>query len=206
MPNSGPDEEKDAFRASTAILVERARDGDRHAFEQLVNLHKGMIFRMVYYRTQSRPDTEDLTQEIFLQAFRSISRLKDPGLFGTWLYRIALNRVRDFHRKRRVTGFLGLSSESSDFDIKPGENTDEPSALDELLKKEFWENVESYLGKLSPPEREVFLLRFLDHLSIREIVTVLGKNESTVKTHLYRAIAKFRKEPGLAQLLSGERA
>ena len=51
-------------------------------------------------------------------------------------------------------------------------------------------------------EREVFLLRFFDHLSIKEIAGVLKKNESTVKTHLYRALAKFKKEPAMRKLLS----
>ena len=57
------------------------------------------------------------------------------------------------------------------------------------------------LDKLSKMEREVFLLRFFDHLNLNEIAGVMKKNESTIKTHLYRALAKFRKEPGLRQLL-----
>ena len=57
------------------------------------------------------------------------------------------------------------------------------------------------LEKLPRMEREVFLLRFFDHLSIREIAGVLKKNDSTVKTHLYRALAKFKKEPAMRRLL-----
>ena len=57
------------------------------------------------------------------------------------------------------------------------------------------------LDKLSKIEREVFLLRFFDHLNINQIAGALKKNESTIKTHLYRALAKFRKEPGLRKLL-----
>ena len=65
---------------------------------------------------------------------------------------------------------------------------------DSIAKKRFWEQVRSLLGKLSRMEREVFTLRFMDHLNINEIAAILDKSESTVKTHLYRALDKVRKD------------
>ena len=84
-------------------LVERARDGDRTAFEQLVSLFQDSIFRMVYYRTRSRMDAEDLTQEVFIKAFENLSNLRDLERFRTWLFRMAVNRVRDFHRQEEAS-------------------------------------------------------------------------------------------------------
>ncbi len=83
--------------------------------------------------------------------------------------------------------------------------SDPAEPLDYLLRKEFWEKIASFLGALSRFEREVFLLRFMDHLSIKEIAEVLRKSESSVKTHLYRALRKFRRETGILQLMEEER-
>ena len=76
--------------------------------------------------------------------------------------------------------------------------------MNNLLKQEFWKHIGVLLEKLSSMEREVFLLRFMDHLNIKEISQVLKRSESTVKTHLYRALQKFRKEPELINLLKEE--
>lgn len=68
-----------------------------------------------------------------------------------------------------------------------------------IAKEKFWEQVRSVLGKLSSMEREVFTLRFMDHRNINEIAEILDKSESTVKTHLYRALNKLRQDSGFFQ-------
>ena len=80
---------------------------------------------------------------------------------------------------------------------------DDPGALDHIMRHEFWKQIKLLSNRLSRWEREVFFLRFMDHLNIREIAQVLGKSESTVKTHLYRGLKKFREETTLLQLLEG---
>jgi RNA polymerase sigma-70 factor (ECF subfamily) len=204
MLKPGMDEEKVGPTDSEAFLVENARAGDHRSFEKLVEQYRVSIFRMVYYRTQSRMDAEDLTQEVFLQAFRSISKLRNTELFSAWLYRIARNRVRDFHRRKRVVAFLGFSQEGGEHDPAAGREAESPDALDDLVRRDFWKHVGAFLEELPRREREVFTLRFLDQLSIREIVEVVGKNESTVKTHLYRAVGKFRREPEMVRYLAEE--
>jgi len=184
----------------TASLVEKAKSGNRFAFEQLADsFHQG-IFRMVYYRTHSTMDAEDLTQDIFLQAFKNLSRLKEPHKFKSWLFSIALNKVRDFHRKKRFQNLFGSFSEKEN-EGQPGSEQDGvPEAMNNLIRHDFWRNVNILLDKLPRMEREVFALRFMDHLSIKEISAVLKKGESTVKTHLYRAIGKFREDPFMLEL------
>lgn len=181
--------------------VKLAAAGNRDAFERLVARFQGDIFRMVYYRTSSRMDAEDITQDIFVNAYRGVSALKDPEMFKAWLYRIALNAVRDFYRKKRLRSIFTFFSP---------ENNDEPvsesdSSLDHLEKKHFWDRLGAFLSRLSDAEKEVFRLRFLDGLGIKEVSEVLGKNESTVKTHLYRAVEKFRKQQDLCGFLLEEK-
>ena len=72
--------------------------------------------------------------------------------------------------------------------------TGKTGTMDAIVRKEFWQKVETMLTQLSKMEKEVFLLRFLDDLGIKEIADVLHKSESTVKTHLYRALGKFKND------------
>lgn len=188
----------------SAMLAERARNGDAIAFERLVNVHQEEVFRMVYYRIRSRMDAEDLTQDVFLQAYRGLGSLKETDRFRPWLYRIALNRVRDYLRHKKFLSFFGFSSLDGD----PPEEGDAdvsrpPEVLDDLIRHEFWEKVKALSAQLSPVEREVFFLRFIDDLNLKEISQVLKKSESAVKTHLYRALKKFRDDATLAEMLEG---
>ena len=199
-------EEQDQVQAQgtgtqLVALVEEARAGSRKAFEQLMGLFQEDIFRMAYYRTRSSMDAEDLTQEVFTQAFKNISGLKAADRFRSWLFQIALNRIRDFNRKKRFRNLFGAFGDTRESAETPAEASDQPEALDNLMAKDFWKKVELFLNKLSRMEREVFSLRFMDHLSIKEISQTLGKSESTVKTHLYRSIGKFKAEPSMDQLI-----
>lgn len=187
--------------AQTSQLVKNAMAGNRFAFERLADLFHEEIFRLVYYRTRSTMDAEDLAQEIFIQAFKNLSGLKKVDRFKSWLYSIAVNKVRDFNRKKKFQRLFS-SSADNDKETPPGsESDDNPDALDSLMRQDFWRHVESVLDKLSKMEREVFILRFMDHLSIKEVSQVMKKGESTVKTHLYRALQKFREEPSMIQFL-----
>ena len=185
-------------------LVERAGAGSRIAFEQLVALFQEDIFRMAYYRTYSHMDAEDLTQEIFTKAFKHLSGLKAFDRFRSWLYSIAVNQVRDFNRKKRFRALFGTFSDSDEVILSDTEINDHSEALIGLMRQDFWKQVRLLLDKLSRMEREVFLLRFMDNLSIREISQVMEKSESTVKTHLYRALKKFKNDSSLIQLLQEE--
>ena len=162
------------------------------------------VFRMTYYRIRSRLDAEDLTQEVFIQAFRKLGKLEKVERFRAWLFSIALNRVRDFQRKRRLLNLFGPFSDVDEFHHPDASNHNHPEALKQLIRKDFWKQIASLLNKLSRLEREVFILRFMDHLLIAEIAQVLNKSESSVKTHLYRALKKFKDERELIQLLEGE--
>ena len=187
-----------------ALAVESALAGDRACFEELITIYQEKIFRMVYYRTSSRMDAEDLTQDIFMKAFRSLHTLKDKKRFGSWLFSIAVNRVRDFHKKKRLFVFFDLERDVKDSDTSNMELHDDPQGVNHLMKQEFWGHVKRFMEKLSRWEREVFHLRFLDELTIREIAQTLHKSESAIKTHLYRAIKKFKENTELTRLLGEE--
>jgi RNA polymerase sigma-70 factor (ECF subfamily) len=184
----------------TALAIQ-ARDGNRLAFEQLIDRFQGEIHRMIYYRIRARMDTEDLSQDVFIRAYRNISRIREPDKFRSWLFTIAVNRVNDYLRKKRVRSIFKSSDKDTDIQPTATDTQDPPDALEQVLKEDFWRHVGRIAKKLSKMEREVFMLRFFDNLNINEIARILKKSESTVKTHLYRALAKFKKEKRLRQLL-----
>lgn len=155
---------------------------------------------MIYYRTRSRMDAEDLTQDVFLRAFKHIGRLASPEVFRSWLYSIAVNRVRDHHRRQRLKSMFGMVSIDEEGFQESDEMTVPPEAARQLSKGKFWDQVRDITTHLPRMEREVFYLRFFDQLSIKEITAAMHKNESTVKTHLYRALSKVKAAAEAADL------
>jgi RNA polymerase sigma-70 factor (ECF subfamily) len=190
-----------AFDTPLTELAEQASKGNRLAFDRLIERFQGDIYRMIYYRLRARMDAEDLTQDVFIRAYRSISRLREPGRFRSWLFTIAVNRVNDYLRNKKVRSIFKSSDESTDFYPEASQPLEHSEALEQILKQDFWRQIAKIAKKLSKMEREVFMLRFLDGLSIYDIAQILKKSESTVKTHLYRALTKFKKEKALGHFL-----
>jgi RNA polymerase sigma-70 factor (ECF subfamily) len=208
MLKTKKEKEKTIRSSSTKTQQERtwvkmAKDGSREAFEQLASHYYGDIFRMIYYRTQRRMDAEDLTQEVFLKAYKSLGSLADENHFKGWLFRIAVNRVRDFHRRKKFSHlFKNIPNDEVDAHVDTHAQT-ESGPLEALIRKRFLQESEMFLSKLSRMEKDVFILRFTDQLQINEIATALQKGESTIKTHLYRALSKFKKDRAFQDFLKG---
>jgi len=174
-----------------AALVKKARGGNRASFQELVRVFQEDIYRLAYYRTFSQMDAEDLTQDVFEQAYRKMDSLNDPQRFRAWLYSIAVNRCNDFLRRRKYLALLQMRT-AQEQDVMDTDKNMNNSYNDRIEKKRFWQQVKAMLHKLSAMERQVFTLRFMDHRNINEIAVILDRNESTIKTYLYRALGKVR--------------
>ena len=186
--------------------VKAAQSGNRETFERLANKYYSAIFRMAYYRTQNRMDAEDITQDVFIKAYKGLGRLMDANKFKGWLFQIAVNRVRDFHRRKK---FIRLfKSLSDDFDDMPPDQIEStsPGPYEALRRQRFQQETERFLARLTKIEKNIFMLRFFDQLKLSEIATALQRSESTVKTHLYRALAKFKHDRVLRKFLKGDTA
>ena len=198
VPASSPDPDGSG---EVKALVLAAMDENRFAFQQLMDMYQEKIYRMIFFRIRSRLDAEDICQEVFIQAYKNLKRLKDPERFAGWLFRIAANRIKDHYRKQKVRAifsFLPDVEREADAAATAGERMD---VMENLERRDFWNKVQTMLERLSRMEREVFLLRFLDDLGIREISEVINKSESTVKTHLYRALKKFKDDKAFREFL-----
>jgi RNA polymerase sigma-70 factor, ECF subfamily len=199
-------EGKPSEAAGLAIVdwVEKAQNGDQTAFHRLVDQFQPEIYRMLFYRTRSEMDAEDLTQDVMLKAYKNIGRLKSPEMFRSWLYRIAVNRLKDYYRRKRFKSLFGFVSVDEEGFHETDAMAVGPEVEGSLSKKDFWRQISRVLTRLSAGEKEVFLLRFFDQLSIKEMSAALQKSESTIKTLLYRALRKLKAMSGeLEALLEG---
>ena len=178
-------------------LVRAAADGDRHAFEQLVEKYEGFVYRTAYMAVGNSADAEDLTQEIFLKLWRGLHDFRGHARFLTWLSRIARNTCTDHIRKKqRSVREEPLSAPISDDaeesalplpDTDPTRNPHEAAVRDEDVRL-----LRQAMGRLSEEHRMLIVLRDLEGYSYERIAQTLAIDVGTVKSRLFRARAKLR--------------
>ena len=187
------------------ILLEKARAYDEKALGELYDQYAPLIYKYLYRRVHDAQVAEDLTSDVFVRMLQAIQADQIwHTSFRGWLYRIAVNRVKDYYRKKQFKSLLGFVSMDEEAFHETAEMAVEPEAEGGISKKDFWRQIGQMLKSLSTMEKEVFLLRFFDQLTIKEMSAALNKNESTIKTHLYRALRKIKALAGdLDGLLEG---
>ena len=190
---------REAASEEVRLLVEQAQHGDREAFEQLVYRHDRDILRLAFHMLGNREEAQEVFQETFLKAYRSLARFRSESSFYTWIYRIATNVALDRLRKRQ-----NLREEIS-YEADTESNPDRPALKDTLEEKSYQSNPErrlygreigqkihQALQTLSEKERLVFELRHYQGLRLRMIGDIMGSTEETAKNYLFRATQKLR--------------
>lgn len=168
------------------LLVRQAVQGDRLAFTSLYDSHVDQIYKHVYYRLSNRADAEDITQEVFIRAWKAIRKYRQTGApFVAWLISIAHNLIVDYYRARKKP-VLSL-------DMDALSNTAEPNIeaiIERSLKQE---HIRNAIAKLKGERQKVVLMRFIDGFSYAEIAKALNKREGAVRVTLYRALNDLRR-------------
>ena len=166
-------------------LVDAIRSGDLDAFNTLVELETRSVYRTCL-RILGRPeDAEDVTQEAFLAAYRSIRSYRGDGALRAWLLRIATRLAIRRVTQRRPAVDLAAAPEGLVADIG-----DEPTRL--IVAAERQGEVRRAVSSLAEPYREVVALRFFAELSLAEVADATGRPLNTVKTHLRRGLERLR--------------
>jgi RNA polymerase sigma factor (sigma-70 family) len=168
-------------------LVRAALGGDLHAFEQLVERHRDVVFRVVARLVASDQEAEDLTQDTFLRAFHRLERYRGEAPFRSWLLRIAHNTAVTYvtHAGRAATHPLHAAGEEVAMSIEAG------SPADQLERRERRERLDKKLKGLGPAHRTVLVLRDIEGLSYEEIARITDAPIGSVKGRLHRARAEF---------------
>ncbi|MEO6323159.1 MAG: sigma-70 family RNA polymerase sigma factor [Thermoanaerobaculia bacterium] len=175
-------------------LVARAREGDREAFRQLVERHSRNVFRLAYRLMGNEEDAEDVVQESFLKAYRSLSRFEGKSMFGSWLFRITTNCALDALRRKKPLESKSLPLPDPDSARELVSHS--PSPERDVTGKQMARRVSGAMERLSQSERTAFVLRHLEGRPIAEIAQTLGIRAGATKNTIFRAVAKLRAELG----------
>jgi len=175
------------------LLLDRFRQGDDRAFDDIVRLYRDRIFRRVLGMLKNHEDAEEVTQDTFLRARRGLESFRGDAAFSTWLYQIATNLAHNRYwfwwRRRRH------ASVSLDAAISPGTDLTLAEVLpderanpgEDAVTQELVERVQAAMEKLSSAHREVLTLRNVQNLSYEEIAARLDLSLGTVKSRIARA-------------------
>lgn len=168
-------------------IVLRAVGGEASAFGLLYDHYQPSIYRFVILKVSRREEAEDLTHQVFLNAWQNIHKYKDLGFpFSSWLYHIARNLVIDHYRAKREH----LNVDDMENELM-SEMANLPDTETELRME--MERARDAIRKLSPLHQDVLLMRFVEELSIRETAKAIGKSEGAVKVLQFRAMEKLKK-------------
>jgi RNA polymerase sigma-70 factor (ECF subfamily) len=156
------------------------------SWDEIVEQHSDRVYRLAYRLTGNRPDAEDLTQEVFVRVFRSLSTYT-PGTFEGWLHRITTNLFLDQARRKQRIRFDALSDERAD---RLTSSTPAPEAA--YADQTFDDDVERALATLPPDFRAAVVLCDVEGLSYEEISGILGAKLGTVRSRIHRGRAMLR--------------
>jgi len=176
--------------------VAQARTGDADAFRRLVERHSAHVFRLAYRMTRNDHDAEDVVQEAFLKAYRSLDRFEERAHFGSWLHRIAANCAYDVLRARLRRDERVEASEGPEGDRTLAVASADPGPDRLLAGREVQSRLKGALGRMSALERSAFTLRHLEGMSIAEISRALDLDASAAKQSVFRAVRKLRQALG----------
>ena len=179
-----------------ADLVARVREGDHHAFYDLVRPHERGLYMAALSILNNDADAEEVVQEAILKAFKAIGSFRGEAKFSTWIIQIAINEARMKLRKDRRHLYESLDESrkgEDEGDYVPRDFADWREIPSEALESNrLREALQKALAGLPPKYRQVLVLRDIEHLSIAETARMMGITEATVKTRLLRARLMMR--------------
>ncbi len=174
-------------------FIERLRRRDEHAFNELVLAYEAQVYRLVWRMLGSREEAEDMTQEVFVQVFRSIDSFRGDSKISTWIYRIAMNLTRNrtkylARRYHKSHAELDEQEPREAHNQAQGRTTGETRRPDwDAMGNEAERIVLECLGEMDQEFREILILRDVETLSYEEVGSITGLAPGTVKSRLHRA-------------------
>lgn len=177
-------------------LAKLARNGDRGAFAELVDLYKDKIYHLAYRMLNNKHEAEDAVQETFLRVYTNLHRYDEQQKFSTWIFRIGTNHCIDRLRKRKHSAY------SLDAEMPDGEGNDYYSMLPgneetperQMILSETQIQIRKAIDALPEKYKSVVILRYLQDMSLQEISDVLDMPVTTVKTRVHRGREYLRKK------------
>ena len=169
-------------------IIKEVLDGNGNAFEGLVLANQKNVYNLALKMTSNEEDALDISQEVFLKAYRLLDSFRGESRFSVWLYRMTYNLCIDFIRKRPRANVISLSFEDESGDAQDLEIPDLRSLPeDSVFRRELRKTITESIGELGDKHREILVMREITGMSYTEIAETLKVNEGTVKSRLARA-------------------
>ncbi|WP_162027564.1 MULTISPECIES: RNA polymerase sigma factor [unclassified Lentimonas] len=184
------------------LLIERIKNGDNAAYEDMVTRYWDRIFARVHHLLKNQQDAEEVTQDAFIRAHRGLESFRGDASFSTWLYQIATNLAHNrywywFRRKRDYSVSLDqpLSAEG-DLTLENVMPSESETPAESAVTQEFVDRVSECMNGLGDKHREVLTLRNVQNMSYEEISQELDISVGTVKSRIARARESLRELMG----------
>ncbi len=184
-----------------AALVERAKSGDPDVFSEIVTAYERFVYntscRVLSAAGMSLSDAEDIAQDAFIKAWRSLSSFRGDCSFSTWLFRVTVNTARDSIRRTARKPTVSLTREREDdeepeiWDVPVTSGDEVPE--DAAVRRETIEAVRRAVESLPKEQRQVIVMRDIHELPYHEIAEILGIEVGTVKSRISRGRANLKK-------------
>jgi RNA polymerase sigma-70 factor (ECF subfamily) len=185
VPRSGV--QRSSTGVDTTALALAARDGDRLAFEELVRQTYAETYTLAFRLVGNQEDAQDVTQEVYLRAFKGIRRFRGDAQFSTWLHRITANTAVTHRTRRSKHRHDHLDTDLAVLDVRAENDPVSRADSNELRRR-----LEGALAELPPRLRAVVVLRDVYDLAHEAIAEELGISETAAKVRLHRARRKLR--------------
>ena len=177
-------------KLSDIELIEQTLAGDQSAYADLIRRHQRYVFTLALRFSKNREDAEEIAQDCFIKAYRSLAAFKHNAKFSTWLYTIVYTTAMTFLRKRRLNTdsiddedtFLQLEDQSSGMENNLAENKSRSYYLNEAI------------AQLLPDDATIITLFYMGEQSLEEIAKTLGIEANTVKVKLFRARQRLKEK------------
>jgi RNA polymerase sigma-70 factor, ECF subfamily len=169
-------------------LVDACLANQPGAFDVIVERHRRSVYQLCYRFVGNHEDASDLSQDVFIRAFRGLRSFRGQSSIATWLYRIGVNVCLN-----RVSAKTTLGKLTDPIDDRQFVDAGAESASDRILKEERAAHVRAAIAQLPPTQRATLILRTYHEMSHQEIADVLGSSVGAVKANFFHALANLKK-------------
>ena len=171
-------------------LIPLVLKGDQQAYKVLVERYQSYIFTLAFRLMQSREDAEEVAQDVFVKAYRSLADFKGGSKFSTWIYTIAHNTAITYLRKKKQK-ILAIDDESAFMQLENQESDFKANQVEDKSRKDM---VNRAIDMLPPDDAQIITLFYKGDQSLDEIASIMGIETNTVKVRLFRARQKLKEK------------
>lgn len=169
-------------------LILAFKNGDEQAFNEIVNKYRQRVYHTVYRIVRNEDEAFDISQDVFIRAYKALPDFREDSSLFTWLYRIATNLSINHIKRNKFRKFTGLDKVSF-FLSSNNDNPHKKVENDELREK-----IEEAIVELPDKQRIVFVLRYYENMKHKEIAKITNRSEGSVKANYYHALKKMKEK------------